>query len=71
MYIKTKDVPIRSRNIELRKYKFHVLGVIQGVHHTPEVWCFFKIFKIQPNKGCPAVRFEYKMASERYLVADM
>ena len=38
---------ILSQLVEYLKFEFQVLGVIQGVHGTPKVGCFFKAFKIQ------------------------
>ena len=81
----------RSLAVSCRKFEFQVLGVIWGAHHTPEIGCFFKIFKIHVfllfyysaykkaaemvfiwgDRGYPAVRFEYKTASEWYLVAEL
>ena len=29
------------------KIKFHVFGVMQGVHRTPKIGCFFQIYEIQ------------------------
>ena len=36
-----------SYNVHLRKFKFQLLGIIQGVHRTPKVGCVFKMFKIK------------------------
>ena len=46
-FFKIPKAYFNSYNGHLRKFKFQLLGVIQGAHHTPEVGCFFKMFKIQ------------------------